>query len=937
MSGSSPGGESEGASEEAAPRGAVGGSSNEGGGEYRRAVAAYFAAHGLNGDSVVGIGVASPEAVVRGVALEQDHAVDDVAVELRSGYLLMVQAKRSVTDARAFKKTARQWVVAVRAPDFDVDRHRLVLCTAHVPRWVEALGRVLTRERAEYPGKRTREEQRAVNLLDRYVADADANERAAIRASVVIRPLFVEEEHLTDAEVGRRLLDGFVVQKGEGLEAWHSLIRIAGKMARERTGGDMRRWRNDLRHAGHHVLPPKDAAAARDIPRMLPRAPSRFVNRDEELGRLTRISQTAARSAPIVALLRGQRGVGKTVIGRHWAARNRNLFHDGDLFVDYSKRREHGAVEVNQILAELLRKVAGSEVSLPDTFSERVELFQRCTESKKLLVLLDDAGHPSEVGPLIPGGAGSMVIVTSNYRLEELVRHEAQAVSVTSLDAKAARRLLVEVVGDAARFDDDPEATDELIEDVCRGLPIALCVCGAYLGSRRRMPVANFVAELKRQPERLFTLVPPEERSSMGVFEFSYQELPPSAARLYRALGIHPGPDFTSAVPAVLAGVPLADARSALRILHDAYLVEEIDSDRFEMHGLILDHARMRASTDEPDPQNEQALRRLVEWYRDAAALADHALVEDRTRVADKWAPPEIEGLSFGTRAEVFAWFDAERPNILAILQAADDREWGAPLWQMVEALWNLYSNRRPYTEWKESHKIGLRAALRCSNDAAEAQMRKQISRAYVETNELEEAKSQLGAARAAAKRSGNPRMIATVMEFTGTYLRDIDELDRAMQQFRRARALYKALGVRRGMAMQDLLIGNIYVLRGEHDKAIAPLRRSLRVLGEMDDEFSVGRILLWLGMALKGAGHIAEAEPALTEAIGILARYGLRLEEAQAHEMLAEVADLNGRPKEAYAHRYDAYEICLDLGDPRAPMLADVLRRFDKASPAAG
>ena len=56
------------------------------------------------------------------------------------------------------------------------------------------------------------------------------------------------------------------------------------------------------------------------------------------------------------------------------------------------------------------------------------------------------------------------------------------------------------------------------------------------------------------------------------VFSLSYRHLPEAAARMFRLLGLHPGPDISAPAAASLAGVPVAEARAALRDLTRASL-----------------------------------------------------------------------------------------------------------------------------------------------------------------------------------------------------------------------------------------------------------------------------------------------------------------------------------------------------------------------------
>ncbi len=110
----------------------------------------------------------------------------------------------------------------------------------------------------------------------------------------------------------------------------------------------------ELSHVVAEWLKIRPEGVAVHVPRDLPRAPLRFVNRERELFVLDRIAGDADEAAgPRVAVLSGMHGVGKSAVGRVWSNRNRERFPGGDLFGDCSKRRLGAAVDLNDMLGGL--------------------------------------------------------------------------------------------------------------------------------------------------------------------------------------------------------------------------------------------------------------------------------------------------------------------------------------------------------------------------------------------------------------------------------------------------------------------------------------------------------------------------------------------------------------------------------------------------------
>jgi hypothetical protein len=174
----------------------------------------------------------------------------------------------------------------------------------------------------------------------------------------------------------------------------------------------------------------------------------------------------------------------------------------------------------------------------------------------------------AQVRPLLPASADSVVIVTSRSGLAGLrVGTGAEVVEVRPLADAAALDLLRFTLG-ATRAEKEPGAARQLAE-MCGGLPLALAVVGARLAARPRFSVATVVDELTDERRRLARLAIAGDLSVEAVFDVSYLDLPGPVAQLYRAVGLHPGPEFGRGVAAAAVGVDETQADEWLAVLTD--------------------------------------------------------------------------------------------------------------------------------------------------------------------------------------------------------------------------------------------------------------------------------------------------------------------------------------------------------------------------------
>ncbi|MEU4575405.1 BTAD domain-containing putative transcriptional regulator [Nonomuraea sp. ATR24] len=228
-----------------------------------------------------------------------------------------------------------------------------------------------------------------------------------------------------------------------------------------------------LRDESALMRPPAAPASARPAGRVVPcQLPPRvlpFVGREAELVALDAILGSARAPGPMV--LSGPAGVGKTTLAVHWAHRRLDRFPDGQLYADM------GGTGPGPVLDRFLRALGAPD--LPADPAEKLALYRSCTARRRVLVVLDGAESADQVLPLLPGGPGCRVIVTSADALDDLVaRQGAHRAFLRPLADEAATRLADLLVGAAL----GPQAVADLV-GTSGGNPLSLRLGAARLRS----------------------------------------------------------------------------------------------------------------------------------------------------------------------------------------------------------------------------------------------------------------------------------------------------------------------------------------------------------------------------------------------------------------------------------------------------------------------
>lgn len=663
------------------------------------------------------------------------------------------------------------------------------------------------------------------------------------------------------------------------------------------------------------------------IPRQL--APvGLFVNRVTELAALSRLlEQPRTSSGPLVILLSGVGGVGKTATGLRWAHLQAQRFPDGQLYADLGELRRRGGVPVSDVLAGFLRGLGVYQDHIPPDLGGRAALFRSMTAERRLLVVLDDVDQAAQVRPLLPASTGSVVIVTSNRRLSGLLAEGAVPVVVEPLTTEHGTRMIAAMLpGD--RLAQDPSAVADLVR-LCGGLPVALRVAGSLLAARPRWPVRRLVGQLEDERRRLRTLSDGGESAVDGMCDLSYRDLGAEARRVYRRAGLHPGASFRLEIAAAAADLPVGRVDELLGVLCEENLLQEVDQDRYRFHDLIRLHARRCAQDDEPESEPVPTLRRIVEGYLLGAAAADVAILGDRLRLAGHdvtaWPAP------FADSRAALSWLDTEQPNLLAALATAAGQGWDDVVWQLCESLWAYFHSRKNYPDWIAAHRLGVEAAARLGNPAALARMHNQLARAHYELAEFDRAEQELDSARRAAGRAGDPRIEAVVLESLGLVALGQGRTDTAIETFTRSRELNS--GDTRGVALQSYHLGQALLAARRYEEAAATLAAALSTVDTPVHELVAARIRIVLARVLLATDRDAEARAGLEQAVEVTRRRGQLVKEAQAVELLAELAERAGDRANADRYWRRVLEIREHTGDPQA----EALRRRLATDPPPG
>ncbi|MDR6596812.1 BTAD domain-containing putative transcriptional regulator [Saccharothrix longispora] len=678
----------------------------------------------------------------------------------------------------------------------------------------------------------------------------------------------------------------------------------------------------------HRELPAPRPVA----PRRLPPRTGFFVGRRAELAALDGLLDVDAGTA-VVAAIGGTAGVGKTALAVHWAHEVADRFPDGRLYADlrgYDPTAD--PVRPDEAIRHFLDALGVDRDRVPVGLDARAALYRTVLADRRVLVLLDNARDSEQVRPLLPGGTAPLVLITSRNDLSGLVvREGAVPLSLDLLDEPEARALLERRIGSVGRAA-EPAALDSLVAH-CAGLPLALAIVAARAAADPDLPLGALAAELADERTRLAALDAGDPATAArAVFSWSCRRLSESTARVFRLLGLHPGPHVTPAATASLAGVGTPAAKEALRELVRSRLMSQPAPGRYAFHDLTRLYAADEAREHHDEGERRAAVRGLLDHLLHSADRADRLLHPQRDPVALVPADPGAVPVEPADHRAALAWFATEHPVLVGAVELAHEEGFDAHAWQLAWTVATYFQRQGHWRDQLATQQVALAAGLRLGDLDAQVRAHRNIGLTGIKTGDLDGAARHYGLALELSSRLGDDfgrarahRGLAAVHERRGRYEDSLRECASALE-------LFRGSGRRAAVAGALNAVGWFHSLLGDHDAALAHCREALSAFRELGDLFGQAGALDSLGHALHHSGRHDEAVARFREAVELWRDTGAKDEEARTSRRLGHAERDRGDVPAALA----ALERAAELFDGLDPAEAAAVREeVDRLSPA--
>src|SRR5215472_3214233 len=509
-------------------------------------------------------------------------------------------------------------------------------------------------------------------------------------------------------------------------------------------------------------------------------------------------------------------GAGKTALAVHAAHALAGRFPDRRLFIDlHAHTPGRDPVAPEHALAGLLTATGTDPRFLPGDLAGRAALWRDKMAGQRALLVLDNAASTAQVAPLLPGGGGCLVLVTSRRHLGDLPG-AVTPVQVDVLPPAQAQEMFTRLAPRAAA---SPGEVAEVVA-LTGCLPLAVSLLARVFARHPSWTLADLAAETRAS----LLMLTAEHASVAAAFEVSYRHLDPARQRLFALLGLHPGATTDAYAAAALAGTSVSEAAALLDGLHGEELVTETAYRRYGMHDLLRRYARDRAAA-LPAEDAAQAAGRLLDYYQHTAARAE-AILARHTRPgppppapAGRLAAPDLEG-----EDRALAWARAERATLLACLDHAAAAGQDARVVALTAGLAGLWRRDGPWADAVTRHAAAAGAAQRLGDRLGQAGALSDLGDVRQLAGDYPAAAPVLEQALGICRDVGDRLGQASALTYLGEVRKLTGDYPAAVRVVEQALGICRDLGDRRGQASALSELGDVRRLTGEYPAAARDL-----------------------------------------------------------------------------------------------------------------
>ena len=385
-----------------------------------------------------------------------------------------------------------------------------------------------------------------------------------------------------------------------------------------------------------------------------------------------------------------------------------------------------------------------------------------------------------------------------------------------------------------------------------------------------------------------------------------------------------PGPDISAVEAAVLADLPIPEARRALAGLAKAHLAEATAAKatpgpRWRMHDLVRIYARRLSDERSAEDGREAGLDQLFGYYLTTAGEADSYVRYQQGSAQYLFNLPSVVEPEISDRDGALAWLDTHRASLVAAVSLAlasgrDQVVLGLPGTLTTYLYWH-----RHFDDLLNTLMATCEVAQRLGEVDFQAMALASLSPALREVGRFEEAVDAARGATTIYTWTGDAYNLAFALNILGMALRDRQEFEEAITAYRDAIGIFQQAGYQLSEATAQMNLSMSLTGAGQFEDAIADCHQALEVFRQADRRDQQAAALLNLAEPLQRLGRLDEAAEVSRSAADLFTEVGDQHSRGVALDNLSMALRESGQPAEAITAAEQAVAIFTETGEQGA------------------
>jgi tetratricopeptide (TPR) repeat protein len=457
--------------------------------------------------------------------------------------------------------------------------------------------------------------------------------------------------------------------------------------------------------------------------------------------------------------------------------------------------------------------------------------------------------------------------------------------------------------------------------ELCGGLPLMITLLAEHIASSSAADLSKFAQQLDTR--QLIADIGEDGDSSTVArtfFSWSYRALDMSEQRLFRLLGLHPGPEVGVDLACACDGRTPTETKRSFGILVGAHLLERPDAfDRYRFHDLLREFAAYCAAQDEPLDARQTAERRIVSYYLATATRAHQLLYHGKPTAPALPIEVGVEPTVFQNAGQARHWYEQERTNLTAAINRAAACGNHQYAWRLADTVATYLDRHGAYEDSRTIRELAVTSAAATGDQEATASSQAGLGMVLINLGEHTQARQCLDTSLRFAVDNGNERGQASALYHLGKLEMSRGDRDAAIDCFQRCLDIAQRGNDHDALCWTHCSLGQVLRAIEQHDAALTHLHQGLFHAQHIGDKSAYAANLVQIGAIHQDRGDYQAATAYCEQALVELADTPNMAITAQVRTRLAEIDLGRGDAKAAQRRALHALEECQRTHDAAA------------------